>query len=179
MAHGVKNINKEEIQTALREVLEESGVSEESIDFQAFVKSIMSVVNHMSLGVRINANTSVFAATIKAANMYGEIIAKTIEKWYPDCCALTRESSIYNWQNWSEKQKAFKILLVKDCEGLNLEKLYNTLSLFEQEGWNPTVILCTTEKVFERMRRFEKNEYRLFYSLCGYKIVIQEKATVS
>lgn len=176
MSHADKSINKDDIENALREVLDEMGVSEESIDLNAFVRSIVSIVNHISLGVRVNANSTVFASTIKTANFYGEILAKTIEKWFPDCCALTRESSIYNWQNWSEKQKAFKILLVKDCEAADLDKLYNTLSLFEQAGYNPTVILCTTDKVFERMRRYENNEYRLFYSLCGYKIIIQDKS---
>ena len=172
MSHGVKNINIDDIQKALREELENMGMTEETIDFQAFVKSVMSIVNHMSLGVRVNANTTIFAEDIKKSDLYGELLAKTVERWFPDCCALTRESSLYNWQNWSDKQKNFKILLVKDCEAYSLDKLYNVLSLFEQTGWNPTIILCTTEKVFEKMRRYEKNEYRLFYSLCGYKIVV-------
>ena len=75
---------------------------------------------------------------------------------------------------WNAKQKAFKIVLVRNYEGQSLEKLFNSLSDFEQDGFNPTVLLCTTEKVFEKMRRYEKNEYRLFYSLCGNKIIISD-----
>ena len=65
-------------------------------------------------------------------------------------------------------------MLVRNYEGQSLEKLFNSLFSFEQDGFNPTVLLCTTEKVFEKMRRYEKNEYRLFYSLCGNKIIIPD-----
>lgn len=174
MEHGAGNINKDEVLKALKEILEEMGLDIENIDSQAFVRSVISTVNHMSLGVRVNANTTIFAGTAKISNMYGEVLAKTIENWFPDSVAVTGESSIYNYQNWNAKQKAFKIVLVRNYEGQSLEKLFNSLFSFEQDGFNPTVLLCTTEKVFEKMRRYEKNEYRLFYSLCGNKIIIPD-----
>ena len=168
------HVSEDEIRQGLREVLEEMGIEEAKLDLQILVKPLVSLVNRMNIRVGFNANATVFAGDLKTSNMFGEVIAKTIEKWFPDCCAVTGERSIYNRKNWSEKEKAFKLLLVKGYEALSLDKLHDTLSEFEKNGWNPTVILCTTEKVFEKMRRYENGEYRLFYSLCGYKVMIPE-----
>ena len=174
MAYEITGIDEETIKNELHNVLESMNLWDKNIDMQIFTKAVTSLINHMRFKVVFNANVTICASSQDISNRYGEVLAHTIEKWFPDCCAVTGEKFIHERKSWKEHYKALKVLLIKDCSARNLDKLYATLSEFENDGWNPAIILCVDDETFERIQKFDYNDYRLFYYLCGYKIVIPD-----
>ena len=167
-------INEDEVKTLITNVLKAKNIYGTSINISMFVKTVITIINRMSVGVAFNANATICASSQEMSNKYGEAIVQVVEKWLPDCCIVTKENNIYDRRYWKEQYRAYKIILVKDCEVPYIEKLEKALSDIEKEGWTPIVILCVNESVFERLHRYGNNDSRLFYSLCGYKIVVPD-----
>ena len=167
-------INEEEVKNLIINVLKAKNIYGTSVNVSMFAKTAISIINRMSVGVAFNANATICASSREMANKYGEAIVQVVEKWLPDCCIVTKESNIYDRRYWKEQYRAYKIILVKDCEVPYIEKLEKALSDIEKEGWIPIIILCVDESVFERLHRYGNNDSRLFYSLCGFKIVIPD-----
>ena len=167
-------INEEEIKNLIINVLKAKNIYSTSVNVPMFAKTAISIINRMSVGVAFNANATICASRQEISNKFGEAIVQVVERWLPDCCIVTKESNIYDRRYWKEQYRAYKIILVKDCEVPYIEKLEKALSDIEKEGWIPIVILCVDESVFERLHRYGNNDSRLFYSLCGFKIVIPD-----
>ena len=108
-----QEINEESIKRELQDVLGTMKLWDKNIDLNVFTKAITALINHLRFKVVFNANVTVCASTYEIADKYGEVLAHTIEKWYPDCCAVANEKFIHERKNWKEHHKALKIVLVK------------------------------------------------------------------
>lgn len=49
----------------------------------------------MSLDVDFNSNITICAEDLSTSNQYGELLAKALERWFPDSCILVTEKDLY------------------------------------------------------------------------------------
>ncbi|MBR6473963.1 MAG: hypothetical protein IKS98_00750, partial [Lachnospiraceae bacterium] len=106
-------INEDEVKTLITNVLKAKNIYGTSINISMFVKTVITIINRMSVGVAFNANATICASSQEMSNKYGEAIVQVVEKWLPDCCIVTKENNIYDRRYWKEQYRAYKIILVK------------------------------------------------------------------
>lgn len=169
-----KSINEEDIDLYLSIVIKEKGILLNDHVISMFRQAVVLILNRMNVEVAFNSNITISADDIEISNKGGEIIAETVERLCNISCAVTEEGELYNRVNWNERNKAYKILLVKECIIPSVDTLFDTLLNFENEEWNPMVILCTTEDSLQKIRKYDRDDFRLFYYLCGLKIFIPD-----
>ena len=170
------NITDEKIITCLRNELNKPDYKghlreAEEEDLQIILTRLVNKSMHDDGS---NANTLISADDPEVANTYGTVIAEALEAVFSfEMCTPVTIEQLYQWNAEHRKDNPdTKVLLVKSFETSNPEALFNTITEFQKQKFNPAVILCTSNDTVEELRKYSAQGSVLYNYLCGLRKII-------
>ena len=170
------NITDEKIITCLRNELNKPDYKghlreAEEEDLQIILTQLVNKSMHDDGS---NANTLISADDPEVANTYGTVIAEALEAVFSfEMCTPVTIEQLYQWNAKHRKDNPdTKVLLVKSFETSNPEALFNTLTEFQKQKFNPAVILCIRNDTVEELRKYSAQGSVLYNYLCGLRKII-------
>ncbi|WP_031556115.1 TM1812 family CRISPR-associated protein [Oribacterium sp. FC2011] len=147
-------------------------VSNDKLEYLS--KAVVQIYNRMNIGAAFNPNVIICAVDYETAYKFGYVLAEILEMFFPDICAEISEEELYGKKRIEKVRAESKVRIVRNFKAASPELLFDCLDKLEKDGWPQTVVLCTTTKDIEAIKDYNKQDYRLYNYMCGYKVFIPE-----
>ncbi len=173
----IKTVSEEKIRSFIREKIDDKNLYLKEMDFNILTRGAVMLYNHLTVKDAFNSNVTVCAESQEESNKYGEILAESIVKFTAELIEgylVCDEEEFYETSNWEKACERCPFLIVRNYEAKNPDKLFEILEGIEKKGWSLSILLCMTTDTAEKLKQYEKQDYRLFNYLCGYKVIVSE-----
>ena len=167
-----RTITENEVKEALDDIFSSKNLFPNQVDTEAFKRALILLMNRLSIGKNFNANITVVAEDSDDSDQYGEALAGLVESFFPDICLSAPKELLYSKAYKKDQYKKRRIVLVKGLSDIQPGQLFEILEDAEKDGWTPSFILCTGSRDLEKLKSFDRQDYRLFYYLCGLKLQV-------